>query len=223
MRIFGNFFISALIYLLLFLPTVSWAEDKGTAFIEISANIFSNGDFSSNAKKTILKKKPEAKNIEDNDHTGVAIRILAGGTLSAFNMRMNAAIDIGGSPTLDFTAKQYPWSDYHYSSQKFGNGLILRILLTADYFIIGNASDNTGLAFSTGFGYGGLLDAQLGEDEYTDTVSYDGTSYEYGLKLVFPIADNTNISLSLMKAQVLHSSEFSWKSNMITLGLNGRF
>lgn len=222
MRIFGNFFISALIYLFFLLPGVSWAEDKGTAFMEISANIFSNGDFSSNAKKAILKKKPEAKNIEDNDHTGVAIRILAGGTLSAFNMRMNAAIDIGGSPTVDFAAREYYWSS-SYSSQKFGNGLILRILLTADYFIIGNASDNTGLAFSTGFGYGGLLDAQLGENEYTDTVSYDGTSYEYGLKLVFPIADNTNLSLSLMKAQVLHSSEFSWKSTMFSMGINGRF
>ena len=224
MRIFGKFFISTLTYLFFLLPGVSWAEEQKGGAMEISFNIYSNGDFSSNAKKAILKEKPEAKNIEeDSDDFGFAIRTSVNMPITSFNFRFGAAIDIGGAPSVSYEAKRYYWSS-QYSSEEFAGGLIFRLLLTTDYFILGNAYNNTGLAFSAGLGFGAILEEEQ-EDLSRDTESedYGGLSYEYGLRLSIPLATNTNLSLSAMKAQVVRSSEFSWKSNMFTIGINARF
>jgi len=207
---------------LFLLPCISYAEEKSDAYFVVEAGMLGKGNFENIAKQEIIKEKPEAKNMKMKSGSAFLVRFAGNMPYSLFNARYGIAIDGGGTPSMEFSAKYYSWSSAYYS-QTFGDGMILRFMFTNEYFVIGSAKEGRGLAIYTGAGFSGLYEMQLGEDTLLDTKDYSGISYDYGLKCYIRFAPDFSATIGAVKSVIIKTGGFSWKTEHIFVGTAVKF
>ena len=207
---------------LIFIPCFASADEQTDGFFLFEAGILSEGNFFSEARKTILREKPEATKIKKEDSNAFLFRFAINAPYNLFNTRPGIAIDIGSTPSVSFYGKEYIWSSY-YSAQTFGDGVVLRLMLTNEYFAIGSAKTGKGLAVYTGVGGSLISEMQFGIYELEDAEDYGGISYEYGLKYYLRLDPGFSMTLGATKSAIIKSSDFSWETTQFLLGGAWRF
>lgn len=188
-------------------------ESHESFFISVEAGYLSGGNFFSQAKKRVKRTIPASSGMGMANADSFILRFIPGIHIKKTKIRAGIIFDIAALPRMDYAADSASFS--------FGGGAFTRTMAHFEYFILGDAKENKGLALSASIGKFHIVHSNMTQEKYNLKSQHDNCiTYEAGITGTIKLSKNARLAMSAAYTSPLNYKDFYWTSFQATAGIS---
>ena len=188
-------------------------ESQESFFMGVETGYLSGGNFFSQAKKRVKRTIPDASGMSMANSDSFVLRFIPSIHIKETKIRVGIIFDFGRLPKMDYVSDSVLFS--------FGGGTFTRSMAHFEYFVLGDAKDNKGLALSASIGKFHIVHSDITQEKYDLKSQHDNCiTYEAGITGAVKLSKNARITMSAAYTSPLNYKDFYWNAFQATAGIS---